>query len=87
MGQKSRTTKLWFVYMEYIEVVKMFIRAEYRGDWIQRLVGTEKMLNLFAVEVHVHYAKPAWLCLQLINCLNEDYINNLPKIAITSLEG
>ena len=73
MCQKSKTAKLWIAYMEYIDVVKMFIRAERTGNWVQHLDATERMLNLFAATGHVHYAKSARLYLQLMNRLNEDY--------------
>ena len=31
--QKSRTAKLWINYIDYIDIVKRFIRAERCGDW------------------------------------------------------
>ena len=73
MCQQSKTAKLWIAYMEYIDVVKMFIRAERTGNWVQHLDATERMLNLFAATGHVHYTKFARLYLQLMYRLNEDY--------------
>ena len=54
MRQKSRTAKLLLAYMEYIEVVTMFMRVECRGDWIQHLHATERMLNFLTMIVLVH---------------------------------
>ena len=62
----SRTAKLWLQYMNYIEVVKLFIRAERTGNWNLHLVATEKMLCLFAATGHNNYAKSARLYLQMM---------------------
>ena len=83
----KKSAKLWFAYVEYTEIVKIFIRAERRRDWIQHLDATEIMLNLFAVTGHIQYAKSIFLYMQLMSCLSEDYINYLLKITITPLEG
>jgi hypothetical protein len=69
----SRTAKLWINYMEYIDIVKMFIRAERTGNWYEHLTATEKMLNLFAATGHIHYAKSARLYLQLMTSLKSEY--------------
>ena len=58
---KSRTAKLWLLYMKYIEVLKLFIRAERIGDWNTHLIATLKMLNIFASTGHFNYAKSTCL--------------------------
>ena len=45
---ESGTTKLWVQYMNYIDIIKMFIRAERTGNWDEDLAATAKMLNLYA---------------------------------------
>ena len=64
-----KTAKLWLLYCEYVQVVKLFIRAERTSDWHLHLHSTSKMLNLFAATGHVHYAKSARLYLQIMEDL------------------
>ena len=33
LSSKSRTAKLWIQYMDYIEILRQFIRAARTGDW------------------------------------------------------
>ena len=61
---QSRTAKLWMNYMDYVAVLKQFIRAERYGDWELHLYALEKMLNVFAATGHLNYAKCARLHLQ-----------------------
>ena len=62
--QKSRTAKLWINYIEYLDIVKRFIRAERCGDWSGHLYAVSEMLNLFAATGHFNYAKSARVYLQ-----------------------
>ena len=73
IAKQSRTAKLWVQYMDYVDVIKMFIRAERTGDWDKHLVATEKMLNLYAATGHYHYAKSARLYLQRMLKLKDNY--------------
>ena len=50
----SRTAKLWIAYIRYVEVAKLFIRAERLGDWHLHLYAVSQMMNLFAATGHVH---------------------------------
>ena len=43
-----RTAEYWYQYIQYIDIVKNYIRAERTGDWLLHLASVEKMLNLFA---------------------------------------
>jgi hypothetical protein len=61
---ESRTSKLWILYSNYIETVRLYIRAERTSDWELHLHATGKMLNLFAATGHIHYAKSCRLYLQ-----------------------
>ena len=64
IASKSRTAKLWLQYMEYVDIMRQFIRASRSGDWNLHLITLNKMLNLFAGTGHIHYAKSARLYLQ-----------------------
>lgn len=71
----SRTARYWFQYMDYMQVVKVFSCAERTGDWNLHLHAIYKMLNLFSVTGHLHYAKSAEVYLQRMldlpfECLN-----------------
>ena len=52
---RSRTTKLWLAFIEYIDALKLFIRAERTRDWNLHLVAVRKMPNLFAATGHFNY--------------------------------
>ena len=65
LPERSPTAKLWLQYIEYVETLKMFIRAERRGNWCLHLVLVGKMLNLFAATGHINYARSARLCLHV----------------------
>ena len=60
----SKTAKLWIQYLEYIDLLKLFIRAERTGNWTLYLSALSKMINLFAATGHLNYAKSARLHLQ-----------------------
>ena len=66
LAEQSPTAKLWLQYIEYIETLKLFIRAERSGNWSLHLVAVTRMLNLFAATGHINYAKSARLYLQLM---------------------
>jgi len=54
---ESRTARLWLQYMDYIDVVKLFVVAERISDWCLHLTACTRMLNLFAASGHYSYAK------------------------------
>ena len=45
LGRKSRTAKLWLQYMDYVEIMRQYIRAARTGDWNLHLFTLQKMLN------------------------------------------
>ena len=73
LSSKSRTAKLWIQYLEYINIIKVFIRAERTGNWHAHLEAMRLMLNLFAATGHVNYAKSARLYLQSMQSLHVDH--------------
>ena len=73
LSTKSRTSKLWVQYLDYIKIVKIFILAERTGNLHLHLVTMEQMINLFAGTGHVHSAKSSRLYLQLMMDLQNDF--------------
>ena len=59
LKKKSRTSKLWLLYMNSINVAKEFIYAERTSNWDMHLNVLTKMHNLFAATGHINYAKTA----------------------------
>ena len=76
LQESSRTAKLWINYLQYIQIIKNFIRAERTGSWKLHLQSVKSMLNLFAATGHIHYAKSARLYLQNMHNLE----NNFPWV-------
>ena len=64
LSNVSRTARLWLQHMRYIEILKLFVRAERTGNWSLYLTAISKMINIFAATGHIHYAKCARLHLQ-----------------------
>ena len=71
LTEKSRPAKLWIAYMDYVQVAKLFTRAERTGDWNTYLIAVNSMLNLFAATGHFNYAKCGRLYLQYMQRLPE----------------
>jgi hypothetical protein len=55
--EKSRTGKLWSLFMEFVAIVRLFIRAERTGNWLLHLKATQLMLPFFAAAGHNNYTK------------------------------
>ena len=45
---KSRTAKLWLQYMEMVELLQKFIKAERTGNWPMKLETTRDMIEYLA---------------------------------------
>ncbi|CAH0746943.1 unnamed protein product [Bemisia tabaci] len=60
----SRTAKLWCQYLDQVQIIRMFIRAERTGNWPLHMACIEKMLPFFHASGHLNYAKSAHLYLQ-----------------------
>ena len=68
-----RTARLWLQYLDYVSILKCFIRAERTSDWHLHLHSLARMLNLFAATGHKNYAKSGRLYLQLMYELPTKY--------------
>ena len=73
LKEKSRTSKLWLLYINYINFAKEFIYAERKSKWDIHLNVLLKMLNFFAATGHINYDKSAQLYLQQMNKLPETH--------------
>ena len=73
LARRSPTAKLWLQYIEYIETLKVFIRAERLGNWNLHLITVANMINLFAATGHINYAESSRLYLQLMQQLPNDH--------------
>jgi len=88
---QSRTAQLWLPYMDYVDVLKLFIFAERESNWELHLFAITKTLNLFASTGHIHYAKSARLYVQQMkklpqthSWLYQQFINEQHTVKITS---
>lgn len=73
LSKASRTSKLWFNYIRYINIVQDFITAERTNDWHLHIASSKKMLNLFAATGHNSYAKSCRLYLQSMEMLEQEH--------------
>ena len=69
---KSRTGKLWLQYMEMIDILRTFIKAERTGEWELHLQCVEAMLPYFAASGHNLYTKSARIYVQEMKRLKEE---------------
>ncbi len=73
--EQTRTGKLWVMFMKFITISMMFIRAERTGNWSLHLKASQEMLPYFAAAGHNNYTKYCRLYLQdsqnLCECLKQ----------------
>ena len=67
----SRTACLWFQYMDMIDILRQFIKAERTGNWGLHLKAIKDMLPFFAAAGHNLYMKSGYIYLQQITELQE----------------
>ena len=65
----SRTAKLWLQYLQTIEILCMFIKAERTGNFDLHLQSVLQMLPYFTSSGHHLYAKSAYIYLQTMQKL------------------
>jgi hypothetical protein len=53
LSSQSRTSRLWILYMKYIELLKKFLISERTSTWLLHLECLNGMLGLFASTSHV----------------------------------
>ena len=67
----SRTAKLWLQYMDMIDILRKYIRAERTGNWELHLQTLSKMLPFLAASGHNNYTKCVWIYLQPMSLLQD----------------
>ena len=73
LSQESRTSQLWIRYIDYVDIIKLFLIAERTSDWTMHLDACQAMLNLFAASGHYNYAKACRIYVQQMLDLRESY--------------
>lgn len=71
LKSQSRTSKLWILYLNMVEIAKTFIWAERTGNFEMHLQAVSHMLPFFASLGHNNYAKCARIYLQQMRKLKE----------------
>ena len=81
LSKFPRTSRLWINYINYLNIVKTFIRSERTGNWHLHRTTVANTIDLFAVSGHIHYAKSARLYLQTMQDLPKQYTRLYIKFA------
>ena len=71
----SRTSRLWILYMEMIDILRRSLKAERTGDWEFHIASVCEMLPYFAASGHNLYAKSAYLHLRMMLQLQTKFPN------------
>ena len=73
-GMKDdRTALLWLQYMDMVDILRLFIKAERTGNWRRHLQALSEMLPYLAAAGHNLYTKSVRLYLQFMNSLETDH--------------
>ena len=73
--ERSRTAALWIQYLEMVDILRSFIRAERTANWELHLEALTRMLPYLAASGHNLYVKCARLYLQSMSDLRTDHPN------------
>lgn len=68
---KNRNAKLWLQYMDLVDILRRFLRAERTGNWNLHLSALSDMLPYLAASGHNHYTKSIYIYLQSMADLSE----------------
>ena len=77
------TATLWLQYLEMVDILRRFLKAERTGNWRVHLQSVREMLPYFAAAGHKLYAKSAYVYLQTMTMLPETH----PDVHQTFEEG
>ena len=69
--KSSRTAALWLQYMDMVDILRKYIRAERTGNWELHLQAVSEMLPYLAASGHNNYTKSAWVYLQRMASLQK----------------
>ena len=71
--QKNRTAKLWLQYMEMVNILQVFIKAERTGNWALHLKAIRQMLPFLAASGHSNYTKSLHIYLSRMETLQNQH--------------
>ena len=71
--KKSRTSKIWIQYIEMLDVLRKFVKAERTGNWLLHLQAVADMLPYFAASGHNAYTKSSYI-----------YLSNMSNLKISN---
>ena len=71
--KSSRTATLWLQYMDIVSILRKYIRAERIGNWELHVQAVFEMLPYLAASGHNNYTKSAWVYLQRMSNLQDEY--------------
>ena len=69
----SRTSRLWLQYMDMVDILWSFLRAERTGNWLQHLQVLQEMLPYLAAAGHNLYTKSIYIYLQDMQQLQQQH--------------
>ena len=69
---ESRTARLWFQYLDLLQILGKNLRAERSGNLELYLQSLLEMLPYFAASGHNLYTKPTWMFVQSMFQLRKD---------------
>lgn len=78
----NRTALLWLQYLDMVDILCMFIKAQRTGNWRLHLQALSQMLPYLAAARHNLYTKSVRLYLQSMSSLETDlpmYTENLKQ--------
>ena len=70
-ANKSHTAKLWINYFNLVQIMRLFVGAERRGDWYLHLQCVADMIPYFHSTGHLAYAKSAHLYVQQMSNIQD----------------
>ena len=65
-----RTPQLWIQYMENVDIIRLFLRSERTGDWLQNVHTLYRMVPYMAVSGHNFYP-PSTALPETYDCWNQ----------------
>ena len=79
----SKNSKLWLQYMDMLDILRKFLKAERTGNWKLHLQALHYMLPYMAASGHNLYTKSVYLYLQDMTTLQESH----PEVYAHFLQG
>ena len=67
------TSRLWLQYMNMIDILRRFLRAERTGNWLHHLQAMQEMLPYLAAAGHNLYTKSIFIHLQDMQQLQKQH--------------